>query len=87
MVINKKRCSKVTNAFLNAVELSEQECAYLVLRLALHQASRACIFVPTSPSTERVTLLKTMADLAELEAQDTNSEKIASTNIVDRLEY
>ena len=60
----------VANQFTNSVEVSEQEACYLVLKLALHWSSRVGIFIPTGPPGERVQLLKSMQDLAELNEKD-----------------
>ena len=71
----------IGNKFLNSVEISAQEAAYLALQLSLRKASRSIVFIPTSPPEERVRLLKKQADIAEMDDGDTN---IDSSNLLKR---
>ncbi|XP_062579577.1 uncharacterized protein LOC134241554 [Saccostrea cucullata] len=73
------RC--VGNKFLNAVELSAQEAAYICLQLPMKRASRQCMFVNTSPPEERVTLLKPAKILDSLDDED---EDIECSNVLKR---
>ena len=69
------------NKFLNAVEVSAQEAAYLILQQSLSVKSRGCEFIPTAPPAERTFLMKSKK---ELEALPDNSMDIAADNIVNR---
>ncbi len=71
---------------MNNVEIAEQEAAYMVLKLPFHQSSRACIFIPTSPSSERVTLLKSMSELVELEKEKPKDTEVSVTGLIKRSE-
>lgn len=75
------RC--VGNKFLNAVELSAQEAAYICLQLPMRRASRQCMFINTSPPEGRVTLLKPAKILESLNDED---EDIECSNILKRYE-
>ena len=43
----------IGNKFLNAVEVSAQEAAYLILQQSMSMKSRGCEFIPTAPIGER----------------------------------
>ena len=66
------------NAFLNAVETSQQEAAFLVLQMAVTRMSRETLFLPTSPPNDRTYLLK---DYATLNTMDPESCDIQTHNI------
>ena len=75
----KQQVRHIGNKFLNAVEISAQEAAYLVLQLPLTKSTRDVIFVPTSPPEERTFLLKNKAQLIDLPSTSTD---IQQTNII-----
>ncbi len=77
----------MANEFLNNVEIAEQEAAYMVLKLPFHQSSRATIFIPTSPSSERVSLLKSMSELVELAAEKPLDKDVTVTGVIKRSEF
>ena len=77
----KESVRHIGNKFLNAVEVSAQEAAYLVLQLHMSTKSRKCEFVPTAPHTERTFLLKSKR---ELEAMPKNSTDIEADNVIKR---
>ena len=54
----KRQVRHIGNQFLNSVEVSAQEAAYLVLQMPLTKGSRDVLFINTSPPDERVLLLK-----------------------------
>ena len=67
------------NAFLNSVETSTQEAAFLVIQLPITRMSRKVVFLPTSPPDERTFLLK---DFKKLQEMDPELEDIQSNNIL-----
>ena len=71
----------IGNKFINAVEVSAQEAAYLILQLNMSTKSRKCEFVPTAPSNERTFLLKSRK---ELEAMPQDSTEIEADNVIKR---
>ena len=71
----------IGNQFLNSVEISAQEAAYLTLQMALRKSSRSTVFINTAPPAERVRLLKKQTDL---EAMDDNDTDIDSSNLMAR---
>ena len=71
----------VGNKFLNSVEISAQEAVYVVLQLPMRKASRSVIFINTSPSTERIELLK---PLSEIENLSDDCEEIQSGGLLKR---
>ena len=75
----KMRC--IGNKFLNAVEISAQEAAYIALQLALRKSSRMTVFINTSPPNERVRVLKSCEEINELADDDTD---IDSSNLLKR---
>ncbi|KAJ8048298.1 ATP-dependent DNA helicase PIF1 [Holothuria leucospilota] len=64
----------IGNKFLNAVEVSAQEAAYLLLQLPITRSSRNVIFINTSPPDERTFLLKSKEDLEQMDPDDTDIE-------------
>ena len=52
----KESVRHIGNKFLNAVEVSAQEAAYLILQLNMSAKSRKCEFVSTNPQSERTFL-------------------------------
>ena len=70
----RNQARKIGNAFLNHVEISAQEAVYILLQLHLKESSRLVIFINTSPKENRVILLKSQADLEQLEDDDEDIE-------------
>ena len=54
----KQSVRHIGNKFLNAVEVSAQEAAYLILQRNMSLKSRGCEFIPTAPAGERTFLMK-----------------------------
>ena len=77
----KESVRHIGNKFLNAVEVSAQEAAYLILQLNMSTKSRKCEFVSTNPQSERTFLLKTKKELEELPKDSTDIE---ADNIIKR---
>ena len=77
----KESVRHIGNKFLNAVEVSAQEAAYLILQLNMSTKSRKCEFVSTNPQSERTFLLKARK---ELEALPSNSTEIEADNVIKR---
>ena len=77
----KESVRHIGNKFLNAVEVSAQEAAYLILQLNMSSKSRKCEFVSTNPQNERTFLLKTKK---ELEALPKDSTEIEADNVIKR---
>ena len=71
----------IGNKFLNAVEISAQEAAYIALQLSLRRSSRSTVYLNTGLPHERVRLLKTCQEIENMDDEDTN---IDSSNILDR---
>lgn len=63
-IANKVR--HIGNKFLNAVEISAQEAAYLVLQMPMRRSTRDFQFINTSNPDERAFLLKSLDKLKEL---------------------
>lgn len=74
-IANKVR--HIGNKFLNAVETSAQEAAYLVLQIPMRRSSREFQFINTSQPDERTFLLKKLDNLKEL-------PDIESDNLIKR---
>ncbi|XP_069108223.1 uncharacterized protein [Argopecten irradians] len=77
----KRQVRHIGNKFLNSVEVSAQEAAYLTLQLPLTKSSRDVVFINTSEPQNRTFLLK-QKDVLEKLPQD--STDIESDNIVKR---
>ena len=77
----KQSVRHIGNKFLNAVEVSAQEAAYLVLQQSMSLKSRGCEFIPTAPPGERTFLMKSKK---ELEALPDSSMDIEADNVVKR---
>ena len=77
----KESVRHIGNKFLNAVEVSAQEAAYLILQLNMSRKSRKCEFVSTNPQSERTFLLKTKK---ELETLPKDSTEIEADNVIKR---
>ena len=57
----------IGNKFLNAVEISAQEAAYLVLQMPMRRSTRDFQFINTSNPDERAFLLKSLDKPKELQ--------------------
>ena len=57
------------NAFLNAVEMPQQQSAFLTMQMALTRMSRDVSFLSTSPLNERTFLLKDYATLKDMDPE------------------
>ena len=77
----KESVSHIGNTFLNAVEISAQEAAYLILQLSMSSKSRKVEFLPTAPKSERTFLLKSKR---ELEALPEESKEIDADSVITR---
>ena len=64
----------IGNKFLNSVEVSAQEAAYLVLQLPITKSSRDIVFINTAPENDRIILLKNKESLEALPPQSTDIE-------------
>ncbi|XP_062616288.1 uncharacterized protein LOC134278001 [Saccostrea cucullata] len=77
----KRQVRHIGNHFLNSVEVGAQEAAYLVLQMAMTKASRDVVFINTSPSDDRVILIKTDTELEKLTP---NSTDVECSNVIKR---
>ena len=77
----KESVRHIGNKFLNAVEVSAQEAAYLILQLSMSSKSRKVEFLATAPKSERTFLLK---GKKELEALPEDSTEIDADNVIKR---
>ena len=78
---NAQRVRHIGNKFLNAVEISAQEAAYLVLQMPMRRSTLDFLFINTSHPDERAFLLKKLDKIKEL---PDNSCDIESDNIIKR---
>ena len=62
----KQQVRDIGNKFLNSVEISAQEAVYIVLQLPMRKSSRQVVFIPTSPPSERVKLLKPLNEIEKM---------------------
>ena len=67
--------------FLNAVELSAQEAAYILLQLSMKRSSRQVIFVTTNSPDDRVVLLKLHYIIKNMKDDDEDS---VPSNLITR---
>ena len=72
------------NAFLNAVETSQQESAFLTMQMAVTRMSRDVSFISTSQPNDRTFLLK---DYATLKDMDPESYDIQSHNLLSEYKH
>ncbi|XP_071810912.1 uncharacterized protein [Apostichopus japonicus] len=70
----RKQVRIIGNKFVNAVEVSAQEAAYLLLQLPITRSSRSIVFINTSPCEERTFLLKSKEKLEEMNPDATDIE-------------
>ena len=80
----KKSVRHIGNAFLNGVETSQQEAAYLVLQMPVTRMSRSVIFVPTSHPDDRTFLMK---DTETLKKMDPESDDIQANSIITEYQH
>ncbi|KAJ8049970.1 hypothetical protein HOLleu_02958 [Holothuria leucospilota] len=74
----------IGNKFVNAVEVSAQEAAYLLLQLPITRSSRSVVFINTSPPEERTFLLKSKEKLQEMNPHDSDIE---CSNVIKRYSH
>lgn len=79
----KHQLRHVGNKFLTHVEVGAQEAVYLLLQMPLRRSSRKVLFINTSPKSERLTILK---PVSVLEDMDGSSTDIDSDNVIKRYE-
>ena len=77
----KRQVRHIGNYFVNSVETSAQEAAYLTLQMPLTKATRQVVFINTSPPDKRTFLLK---KTSELEKMSKDSTDIESNNDIKR---
>ena len=80
----KKSVRHIGNAFLNGVETSQQEAAFLVLQMPITRMSRAVIFIPTAHPDDRTFLMK---DMDTLKKMDPESDDVQSSSIITEYQY
>ena len=80
----KKSVRHIGNAFLNGVETSQQEAAFLVLQMPVTRMSRAVIFIPTAHPDDRTFLMK---DTDTLKKMDPESDDVQSSSIITEYRY
>ena len=77
----KEQMKHIGNKFLNSVEISAQEAAYLALQMPLKRSSRKCVFVNTSPPEDRIQLLKPINQIKQMEDDETD---LSTSNMLKR---
>ena len=77
----KEQLRKVSNQFLNSVEIGAPEAAYICLQLPLKRSSRSVIFVNTNIPEKRVFLLKPKSVLSNMDDDD---EDIKSKDLINK---
>jgi hypothetical protein len=77
----KQQVRDVGNQFLNNVEISAQEAAYIVLQLPMRKSSRQVVFINTSPPGDRVQLLKPMQEINDMED---DSDEVYASGLIKR---
>jgi len=77
----RNQLSCLGSVFLNHREVSAQEAVYRILSLPLKQLSRKVVFINTAAKEERVSLLKTITQIQDMEE---DSEDIYQTSLIDR---
>ena len=77
----KRQVRHIGNVFSNSVEVGAQEAVYLVLQMPLTKCSRDVVFINTSPTHERIQLLKPFSALNKLPDQSTD---VLADNIIKR---
>ena len=74
-----KQLRKLGNVYLNAREICVMEAVYRVCGMNLKSSSRETFFVPASQNSARIT-----KPISALKQQDTSSEDVWMTSIIDR---
>lgn len=77
----RKQVRTIGNSLINAVEISAQEAAYVLLQLPITRSTRSVIVINTSTHQYRTFLLKSKKLLEEMDPNDTDIE---SGNIIKR---
>ena len=77
----KEQMKLIGNRFLNSVEISAQEAAYLALQMPLKRSSRKCVFINTSPPEDRIQLLKPISRIKQMEDDETD---LSTSNMTKR---
>ncbi len=72
---------RLGSVFLNHREVSAQEAVYRILSLPLKQISRKVVFINTASKEDRVSLLKPIIKIKDMEDE---SEDIFQTSMIDR---
>ena len=72
---------RLGSVFLNHREVSAQEAVYRILSLPLKQLSRKVVFINTAAKEDRVSLLKPITQIQDMEE---DSEDIYQTSLIDR---
>lgn len=77
----RQKFRKISNVFINASSLSAQEALYHCLSMPLSKFSRDCIFINTGPIDSRVRMMKSKAELEQL---DEDSTDIVVMNLMEK---
>ena len=70
----RQQVRSIGNVFLSHVEVGAQEAVYLILQMPLRRSSRQVVFVNTNSEENRISLIKSEADLKELPKDSTDVE-------------
>lgn len=76
----KQSVRHIGNTFLNCVETSQEEAAFLLLQLEMTHMSRECVHINTAPEDRRIFLVK---DMETLKKMDPESTQIKSNSIIE----
>ena len=76
----KQSVRHIGNTFLNCVETSQEEAAFLLLQLEMTHMSRECVYINTTPEHSRIFLIK---DMETLKNMDPESTQIKCNGIVE----
>lgn len=68
----RQKFRKISNVFINGSLLSAQEAVYLCLSMPLSKFSRDVVFINTGPIDSRVRMMKSKAELEEMDKDDSN---------------
>jgi len=75
---------KISNKFLNGVEVSAQEAVYGLLGMPLTKSSRDCVFISTGRPEERIVFMKSHEELQNL---DPDSTDVAASGLLDHYSH
>lgn len=81
---HRQKLLKIGNKFVNGVEISAQEAAYILLGLKMSEASLVTVFVNTFPQKSRIRMIKPKSVLSKM---DSNSTDVFQHNQTDRYPY